>query len=87
MKENQSVIKNSSNESIMLMFHDVHNIFWKKWRDQSLPKESSKWDEVMEEGGAIMRKYNCCQLVCDMVGGLIEILDQRMRRRELNGKI
>lgn len=69
-----------SNDEIGTLCQEVFLVFWAKWRDQGLPKDSPKWDEMVEEGRKIMEKYGSCRLVCDIVGDLIEILDQRMRK-------
>ena len=75
-----------TNKQISDIFTDIYNGFWIKHRD-NLPdlQDDSGWDTLKAEANVLATKHDC-QLAQDMAYGLLEIMDQRMRRKT-NAKI
>ena len=73
-----------SNEEIKNMFNEIHNVFWKKWRDNVLARDSVDWEVIVKEGKDLIKKYNHCPLVVCNVRELIGELSNRMERSEKN---
>lgn len=71
-----------SNEEIKSIFNEVHNVFWVKWREKILDRESCEWEEFLQDGGRLMEKYNYCPLVTRNVNELIGEMSDRMEAME-----
>lgn len=67
-----------SNEEIKNMFNEIHNVFWKKWRDNVPARDSKEWEVVIQEGKDLMKKYKHCPLVVCNVRELIGEMSDRM---------
>lgn len=46
-----------TNEDIMQLMNDVHNVFFKHYRDIRVNKDSPKWDEIIRDVNKLMEKY------------------------------
>ncbi|MGN0423086.1 MAG: hypothetical protein ACI4EY_10180 [Lachnospiraceae bacterium] len=53
------------NEKVKEIFWQCYNGFWNKWKDETLARESPKWDEVVQEVKAITAEYNC--RICNQI--------------------
>ncbi len=53
------------NEKVKEIFWQCYNVFWNKWKGETLARESPKWDEVVQEVKAITAKYNC--RICNQI--------------------
>lgn len=78
--------KNMSNEEIKNVFNEVHNVFWVKWRDRVLDRESPDWKQFLQEGGKLMEKYNYSPLVTRIVAELIGEMSERMEAVERDAR-
>lgn len=47
------------NEKVKGIFWKGYNWFWNKWKDEVLPRESGKWDEVVDDVRAVITEYDC----------------------------
>lgn len=47
-----------TNKDIMELMNDVHNKFFKKYRDMNLTSDSDEWEQVVSDASAIMKKYD-----------------------------
>lgn len=47
------------NDKVKRIFWKSYNCFWNKWKDEALPRESPKWDEVVQDVKDIMAEYDC----------------------------
>ena len=75
-----------SNEEIKNIFNEVHNVFWIKWRDRVLDRESPDWKQFLQEGGKLMEKYNYSPLVTRIVAELIGEMSERMEAVERDAR-
>lgn len=72
-----------SNEEIAKVFQEVYNGFWLKHRNTALDRfDAEGWDRLLNEGVALVQKYDGHPLVNHMVFDLINELDTRMINRE-----
>ncbi len=69
------------NNKVKGIFWESYNCFWNKWKDEALPRESPKWDEVVQDVKAIMAKYDC--RMCRQV--LLPLLTELEERSWGNG--
>ena len=46
-----------TNEDIMQLMNDVHNVFFKHYRDIRVTKDSPEWDEIIRDVNKLMEKY------------------------------
>jgi hypothetical protein len=75
MSENYNAIPTPS--EVRELFHVTYNVFYKKWTDPSTAYDAEIMrKEVLE----IDHKYDC-QLCRDILGGLVESIDQEIVRR------
>lgn len=68
-----------TNAEVQAGFTEVYNRFWLNYRNKPLPKDSDEWERMHTWGVVLMKKY---PFLRDTVAGMVEELDQRMRRRE-----
>ena len=61
------------NDKVKGIFWKSYNWFWNKWKDEILPRESDKWDAVIEDVKEIMREYDCRMCVKIMLSLLTEL--------------
>ena len=50
-------MKEMSNEDIMQLMNDAHNVFFKKYRNLGMTRDSPEWDECFKDLNALMEKY------------------------------
>ena len=71
-----------ANDDIKNILNDVHNIFWVKWRNKVLERGSYEWEQFIQDGNELMKKYSYCSLVVRNVGELIGEMSERMEAVE-----
>lgn len=69
------------NDQVKEIFWQTYNVFWNKWKKVPLTRQSSEWDEIVEEGWEIMERYHC-DLCNHMVSDLIQIMKERYEEDE-----
>ena len=70
-----------SNEDVKIIFHEVYNSFWNKYKGEILPPEDRKWEQIERDAKALIVKHAGAPLVIHMVGELLNILDERGKAR------
>lgn len=51
-------MKEMSNEDVMSLMNDVHNVFFRKYRNlTSEDMSDGKWDEIVNDVGMLTEKY------------------------------
>ena len=71
-----------SNDTIKTLMNDVHNVFFKKWRDHVPDRNSLEWDMVIEDVNALFEKYGNDERTNQMILWFLERLEERMRSQE-----
>lgn len=66
------------NKIITEIFNQVHNVWWKKWRDKPLHKDSPEWEAITREAGEILKKFNH-PLAVHLIQDLLDELEDRCR--------
>lgn len=46
-----------TNKDIMALMNDAHNVFFKKYRDMELTRDSPEWDSIIADANKLMEKY------------------------------
>ncbi len=64
------------NDKVKGIFWKSYNWFWKKWKDEILPRESSKWEEVVQDVRTVMGEYDC-RLCKKIILALLTELEER----------
>lgn len=64
------------NEMVKGIFWKGYNWFWNKWKDEVLPRESCRWDEVVEDVKTVMEKHDC-RMCRQIVLALLTELEER----------
>ena len=72
------------NKTIAQAFNDIHNVWWRKWRDKPRDRHDPAWDTIVQEAGKIMDKYHHAPLVVHMIRDLMDELEERSRNAEKN---
>ena len=65
------------NKIISEIFNQVHNVWWKKWRDKPLHKDSPEWSAIVSEAGNIMEKFDFHPIVVHLIQDLLDELEGR----------
>lgn len=65
-----------NNGQVRDIFSQVYNVFWNKWKNEVLPRETDRWDEVMQDVRQIMREYDC-RMCHKIVMALLTELEER----------
>lgn len=69
-----------SDQKIREMFHEVHNVFWRRWRERRLDvHDETSWEQASKEAEALNKKYGECDLICHMTADLLLELSERAR--------
>ena len=71
-----------NNRTISAILNDVHNIWWKKWRDKPWGRHDPVWDVIKQEAYELLDKYNHAPLVVHMIRDLMDELEERSRNVE-----
>lgn len=50
-------MKEMKNTDVMALMNDIHNVFFKKYRDMELSPDSTAWDDIVADAGKLMDKY------------------------------
>lgn len=66
-----------SNQEVMALNNDIYNGFWRKYRDQPLPSQSSAWEGVVGEAKALARKYGCHPMAVHQLQDYLDQLEAR----------
>ena len=64
------------NEQVREVFCQVYNVFWNKWKNEVLPRESDRWDEVVQDVRKIMTDYDC-RMCHKIILALLTELEER----------
>lgn len=74
-----------NNEQMKEIFWQTYNVFWNKWKNVPLTRQSPEWDEIVEEGRELIKKYHC-DICSHMVSDMIQILKERYEDEERKGR-
>ena len=77
---------NVTNDEIKNILNEVHNIFWVKWRNKVPERGSYEWEQFIQDGGELMKKYSYCSLVIKNVNELIGEMTDRMEAMERDAR-
>lgn len=66
------------------IFNDVYNGFWRRYKNPP-DLHSSEWDDVMRQEKALEERYQFCPLVLHMLQDLMDQLEARSKRRQVDG--
>ena len=47
-------MKEMKNTDVMALMNDIHNVFFKKYRDMELSPDSTAWDGIVADAGKLM---------------------------------
>ena len=72
------------NKTIAQAFNDVHNVWWRKWRDKPWGRHDPVWDVIKQEAYELLDKYNHAPLVVHMIRDLMDELEERSWNAEKN---
>ena len=50
-----------NNEQMKEIFWQTYNVFWNKWKNVLLTRQSPEWDEIVEEGRELIKKYHSAE--------------------------
>ena len=75
-----------TNDEIKNILNDVHNAFWVKWRNKVPERGSYEWEQFIQDGGELMKKYSYCSLVIKNVNELIGEMTDRMEAMERDAR-
>lgn len=50
-------MKLMSNDDIKMLMHESHNVFFGKYKNKNLNKDSPEWEDVISDANALMKKY------------------------------
>lgn len=75
-----------TNDEIKNILNDVHNVFWVKWRNKVPERGSYEWEQFIQDGGELMKKYSYCSLVTKSVNELIGEMTDRMEAMERDAR-
>lgn len=64
------------NEKVKEIFWGSYNWFWNKWKDEMLPRESDKWDDVIKDVRTVTAKHDC-RICRQIVLALLTELEER----------
>lgn len=64
------------NDKVKEIFWKIYNWFWNKWKDEVLPRESDKWNEVVDDVRVVITEYDC-QMCRKIVLALLTELEER----------
>jgi len=64
------------NDKVKGIFWKSYNWFWNKWKDEVLPRESERWDEVVQDVRTVMAEYDC-RMCKKIVLALLTELEER----------
>lgn len=65
------------NKTITAALNQIHNVWWKKWRDKDLDKDSPAWEDVTKEAGAILDEFDHHPFVVHLIQDLLDELERR----------
>lgn len=69
------------NGQVKEVFWQTYNVFWNKWKNVKLDRQSPEWEEIVAEGRELIGKYHC-DLCSHMVSDMIQILKERYEEVE-----
>lgn len=64
------------NEKVKGIFWNSYNWFWNKWKDEVLPRESDKWEDVIKDVKTVIAKHDC-RICRQIVLALLTELEER----------
>lgn len=73
-----------TDEQVRNGFNEVHNVFWKKYKNHVPSKDSEEWDHITAWSSELQNKY---PFLKETIIELTIELDQRMRRGDKDGSI
>ena len=73
-----------NNEQMKEIFWQTYNVFWNKWKNVLLTRQSPEWDEIVEEGRELIKKSHC-DICSHMISDMIQILKERYEKEERKG--
>lgn len=71
-----------SNDAIKNLMNDVHNCFFKKWRDRVPERDSADWDVIVLETSNLLVKYGNDERTNQIILWFLERLEERMKENE-----
>jgi hypothetical protein len=74
------------NKTITEMFHQVHNVWLRRWRDRVLSRHDPCWAEVASEAGDLLERYGHVPLIVHLIQDLLDELEERSRNEETRGE-
>lgn len=75
-----------TNDTIKALFHDAHNVFFRKWRDSVLRPDSDEWESIVREAEELIKKYGYENRSNQIILWFLDELDERSKRRFGEGK-
>ena len=70
------------NKMIAQILNDVHNVWWRKWRDKPWGRHDPVWEVIVQEAGEILDKYDHDPFVVHLIGDLMDELKERSKKEE-----
>lgn len=74
--------KHIDNKTVTDIFNQVHNIWWKKWRDRVPGRHDPEWAIITAEAKEILDRYGRHPLAVHLVQDLLDELEERSRNAE-----
>lgn len=71
-----------SNDVIKNLMNDVHNCFFKKWRDRVPERDSADWDILVQDTNELLAKYGNDKRANQVILWFLERLEERMKENE-----
>lgn len=70
-----------TNEEAARACNEIYNVFWLKWRDVPLNRNSPEWDQIHVEAEMLFKAYPS-PLGIHMLRDLLDELENRVRVKE-----
>ena len=70
-----------TNEEARRACDEIHNTFWRKWRNRKLVRQSQEWEQIHAEAVSILER-NPFPLAEHMIRDFLDELEARTRERE-----